>query len=149
MIRDWHALLHSSIPLATAMQVNVRPLADGRQQLHVPLAPNVNDKGTGFGGSVAALATLAGWVETQRQLDRAGVTEQVDIMVQRGETHYLLPITADFSAEAQLPDAAELERFQRMYARKGLARLAVGVALHCNGVLVARYEGEYVARRAG
>ncbi len=149
MIRDWHALLHSSIPLVTAMQVNVTPLADGRQQLHVPLAPNVNDKGTGFGGSVAALATLAGWVETQRQLDRAGVVEPVDIMVQRGETHYLLPITADFSAEAQLPDTAELERFQRMYARKGLARLAVGVALHCNGALVARYEGEYVARRAG
>ncbi|QDQ28556.1 thioesterase [Chitinimonas arctica] len=147
MSRDWQSLIYNGIPLARAMQVAFRSLPDGRVSLDAPLAPNVNDKGTGFGGSIAALATLAGWVETQRQLDLAGLESAVEIVVQRGETTYLLPVSGAFSATARCPDESERERFLRIFRRKGTARLAVTVELCCEARVVARFSGEYVARR--
>ncbi|HEY9101150.1 YiiD C-terminal domain-containing protein [Chitinimonas sp.] len=147
MSRDWTSFLRSSMPLADAMAVTAQTLPDGRIALAVPLGPNVNDKGTGFGGSVATLATLAGWVEVQRQLDQFAPASGVEIVIQRGETHYLKPIRNDFEACAILPDATELERFLRLYARKGLARLALTVEVHCQGEHVAQFGGDYVASR--
>ena len=64
--------LKESIPLAAAMQIEALQF-DGQQlEMRVPLAANVNDKGTGFGGSIAALATLAGWSLTTLYLRRQG-----------------------------------------------------------------------------
>jgi thioesterase domain-containing protein len=148
MQKDWQTLLHASIPLAQAMQVRVQAQPDGRLALVVPLAPNRNDKGTGFGGSLATLATLAGWVETQRQLDQAGLGEGVEIVIQRGETEYLLPAEADFCACVLPLTDEDSERFCRLFARRGLARLTLQVTLYCGELLVARFRGDYVAKRA-
>ncbi|WP_269532210.1 YiiD C-terminal domain-containing protein [Chitinimonas sp. BJYL2] len=148
MPKHWPTLLHQSIPLTRLMGVDATAQADGRITIAVPLAPNVNDKGTGFGGSLAVVATLAGWVEVQRQLDLAGLGDSVEIVIQRGETTYLLPVTADFSATADELDTDVLGRFLRLFARKGLARLALTASVHCEGVLTARFEAEYVAKRA-
>ncbi|WP_374346968.1 YiiD C-terminal domain-containing protein [Chitinimonas sp.] len=145
--RDWSGLLHGSIPLTAAMGVGAQVEGDGRVRLKVPLHLNHNDKGTGFGGSVATLATLAGWVEVRRQLDIADVGEAVEIVVQRGQLHYLLPINADFSALVDLPDPATLARFVRLFARAGLARLPLTAAVCCQGEVCARFDGEFVARR--
>lgn len=145
--QDWQQRLHQSIPLARAMQVSCRQEADGRICLLAPLAPNCNDKGTAFGGSLATLATLAGWVEVQRQLELALPDERAEIVIQHGASNYLLPAGADFSACA-LPLAADaIERFIRQYRRRGLARLALQVDLHCAGQRVAQFGGDYVARR--
>lgn len=148
MQRDWQSVLNDNIPLARAMQVSAQVQADGSVRLVVPLAPNVNDKGTGFGGSVATLATLAGWVETQRQLDLAGVADTVEIVVQRGQTRYLLPITDEFFAVAEATEPAEAERFIRMFQRRGLSRLAVRIAVRCGDDVCAEFDAEYVAGRA-
>ena len=147
MSRDWQNLLRGSMPLAHAMGVEVVLQNDGRIGLRVPLAPNVNDKGTGFGGSVAALATLAGWVEAQRQLDLATMGSNVEIVVQRGETRYIRPIRDTFLAVAEPPAAEAVQKFLRLYERKGLARLGVEVVIYCDGERVAEYGGDYVASR--
>ncbi|WP_460529559.1 YiiD C-terminal domain-containing protein [Chitinimonas naiadis] len=147
MSRDWQNLLRSSMPLADAMGVEVALQHDGRIGLSVPLGPNVNDKGTGFGGSVAALATLAGWVEMQRQLDLATMGSNVEIVVQRGETRYLRPIRDTFLAIAEPPSAEAVQKFLRLYERKGLARLSIEVIVYCAGERVAGYGGDYVASR--
>lgn len=147
MSRDWTSLLRTSMPLADAMDLTARTLPDGRIDLAVPLTPNVNDKGTGFGGSVVTLATLAGWVEVQRQLDLAELAHGVEVVIQRGETQYLKPIRDDFDAVALLPEPEALARFLRLYARKGLARLGLTVDVLCHGERVARFAGDYVASR--
>jgi thioesterase domain-containing protein len=147
MPRDWQTELEQTIPLVRAMGVVTMALDDGRVRLDAPLAPNVNDKGTGFGGSVATLATLAGWVETQRQLDQAGVAGPVDIVIQRGQTRYLQPIRSAFSAVVSTPDGGEVDRFVRMLARRGMARLTMEVAIFSAGETCAQFDAEYVASR--
>jgi thioesterase domain-containing protein len=147
MQRDWQTELEHGIPLVRAMQLSVQTVPDGRVRLLVPLGPNINDKGTGFGGSVAALATLAGWVETRRQLDLVIPEAAVDIVVQRGQTQYLAPIHGDFSAMARLPGADDATRFLRLFARRGVGRLAVSVDICCQDQVCATFDAEYVANR--
>jgi thioesterase domain-containing protein len=148
MVRDWTGLIGDGIPLARAMQIDAALEPDGRVRLIAPLAPNVNDKGTGFGGSIVTLATVAGWVEIQRQLDVGGVEAEVEIVVQQGETRYLQPVVADFSALVEVPDPDGVDRFLRMFRKRGVARLAVSIQVHCLGAVCATFLGEYVATRA-
>jgi thioesterase domain-containing protein len=147
MARDWTSLVCSGIPLANAMQIATELEADGRVRLTAPLAPNVNDKGTGFGGSLVTLATIAGWVEVQRQLDAANIDTVVEIVIQRGETRYLQPVTADFSALVEPIDQESVDRFLRMFTKRGVARLSLSVHVLCQGACCARFEGDYVATR--
>jgi thioesterase domain-containing protein len=144
--RDWQRLLHETIPLTAFMQVAVSLLSDGRVRLDAPLAPNHNDKGTGFGGSIATLATLAGWVECQRLLDTVQCGQDVDIVVQHGETQYLAPVETDFHALPLAGAASDTDRFLRMFQRKGVARLTVAVEVRTDQCC-ARFEGDYVASR--
>ena len=45
--------LHERIPLARAMEVEVRALASDGVELGAPLAPNINHRDTVFGGSAS------------------------------------------------------------------------------------------------
>lgn len=54
-----HILEH--IPMARAMQLRVPRYRGDEIEMTAPLAPNINDKGCAFGGSMASLLTLAGW----------------------------------------------------------------------------------------
>ncbi len=49
------------IPLARAMRLRVPRYTGDTLEMTAPLAPNINDKGCAFGGSMASLLTLAGW----------------------------------------------------------------------------------------
>ena len=55
------ACFDDDIPLTRAMGLRVESLGEGGIRMNAPLEPNVNDKGTAFGGSLAAILTLAGW----------------------------------------------------------------------------------------
>ena len=59
--RALESFVLENIPLTRAMALSVHCRGPDRLQLKAPLAANVNDKGTGFGGSQVALATLAAW----------------------------------------------------------------------------------------
>src|SRR5690606_33240492 len=58
---ETEAFLHAKIPLARAMGVRVERCDSEGLVLTAPLEPNHNHLGTAFGGSLAALATLAGY----------------------------------------------------------------------------------------
>lgn len=53
--------LHRSVPLSQAMALQVRHIAAERVVLAAPIAPNINQHATVFGGSQATLGVLAAW----------------------------------------------------------------------------------------
>ena len=117
--------LLATIPLARAMQLSLRAHAADELVLAAPLAPNVNDKGCAFGGSLGSLLTLAGWgliVLHLRARDRA-----CDVYVQDSQMRYLAPVWDDFSAHARLADGESWEAFDAALDARGRARLRV----HC------------------
>lgn len=54
-----------------------------------------------------------------------------------------------FTARASLEDADHWTRFTGMLSRKGRARIAVSVVLGCEGDVVGRFSGEFVALEHG
>ena len=120
---DFERALLTDIPLAQAMQLQVRDY-DGQQlTLTAPLAPNVNDKGCAFGGSLLSLLTLAGWgliVLKLRELNT-----RCDVYVQDSQVRYLAPVWEDFVAQARLADGESWDEFMRALQVRGRARLRV------------------------
>ncbi len=135
--------LHRRIPLSAALGVRVAEASAEYVRLTAPLAENINHAGTVFGGSAAAVATLAAWSLLHLRLAAAGLSART--VIQRSRMEYERPIPADFAAECRLSDPAAWERFATILARRGRARLRLDAELSCARETVGRFEGEFAA----
>ena len=135
--------LHRRIPLSAALGVRGTEASAERVRLTAPLAENINHTGTVFGGSAAAVATLAAWSLLHLRLAAAGLSART--VIQRSRMEYERPIPGDFAAECRLGDRAAWERFTTVLARRGRARLRLDAELSCAHEPVGRFEGQFVA----
>ena len=145
-------LLHfirERIPLARAMDLRLHHYDHDGLALAAPLAPNVNDKGCAFGGSLASLMTLAGWALVELELKRRG--EDCDVFVGDSHVRYLEPVWEDFRAEARLAEGSSFASFFETLAARGKARIDVRCEVPgCGERPAATLEARFVAkRRAG
>jgi thioesterase domain-containing protein len=135
--------LHQQIPLSRAMQVTAVDVTEESVHLSAPLAPNLNQHATVFGGSACALAMLAAWSLLHVRL-RASFPS-VLIVVQRQSMRYSRPIHGTFAARALLDQPAEWPRFLRLLTRRGRARITVASTLDYAGSTVGYFSGDFVA----
>ena len=117
-----HALL-ADIPLARAMHLRVHAYDGDDLRLTAPLAPNINDKGCAFGGSLLSLLTLAGWGLIVLKLREWEI--RCDVYVQDSAARYLAPVWEDLVAHARLAEGESWEEFARALQARGRARLRV------------------------
>ncbi len=139
-----HELL-SSIPLSRSMQLTVASFTDGELILHAPLAPNVNDKGCAFGGSMASLMTLAAWGLARLSLRGRGL--EPDIFVQDSQIDYLLPVWGDLVVRASPAPEHSLADFATMLEARGKARIRLHAAIDTEQGCAARLGARFVAKR--
>lgn len=145
--RDVERHLHAHVPLSRALGVRVLRIDEGGALLGAPLEPNVNDGGTGFGGSLSALGVLAGWVMVHAAMRRADVAHR--LVIQHHEIAFTAPAEGALEAWAPAPDEASWSHFLRVHQRRGLARVAVSCSLRSAGRPVGDCRGRYVALREG
>ena len=139
--------LLADIPLAHAMQLRVAGWDEERLRLSVPLAPNINDKGCAFGGSLTSLMTLVGWGLIVLRLRALG--RSCDIYVQDSMVRYLAPVWSDFVAEAQLAEGESWDVFLATLEQRGRARLRVVCRVPLDdGSAAATLEARFVAMAA-
>ena len=122
---DFERDLLAGIPLARAMQLSVHDYRAEELVLAAPLAPNVNDKGCAFGGSLGSVLTLAGWGLIVLHLRELG--RDCEVYVQDSQMRYLAPVWEDFRAHARLAQADSWHAFDAALAARGKARTRV----HC------------------
>lgn len=134
--------LHSHIPITRAMAVQTRVASATHVELAAPLAPNINVHGTAFGGSGATLALLAAWSVLHLRLEAEGIANQ--LVIQRSTTEYLLPVSGDLVARANL-DGVDLTGFLGTLKKRGRARLTVSAELVFEGKIAGRLSGDFVA----
>jgi thioesterase domain-containing protein len=60
-IKRFEAECRLDIPLLDAMQLSFVRFDDLTLAMEAPLAPNINNKGTAFGGSIASICLFGGW----------------------------------------------------------------------------------------
>jgi thioesterase domain-containing protein len=135
--------LHDTIPAAKALEIRVTGIESGRVELRAPFGPNRNDHGSAFGGSVAALAILAGWTRLHVLLRERGV--DAGSVIRKSALEYLSPADAELVAETQPLEERAVQRFFRSLGRFGKGRLEVVTEVRANGTLVASHRGDYAA----
>ena len=126
------------------MGVRVLRADEGAVVLTAPLKPNLNHRQTFFGGSAAALATLAAWgLAHERLLEQAGL--DVHLVIQRSSMEYLEPAAAEVEAECTAPPDEAWTRLIRTVRRWGKGRIDLAVELRAEGSVVGSFEGAFVA----
>lgn len=112
--------------------------------LSAPLAPNLNHRQTFFGGSAAALATLAAWgLAHHRLLEQEGL--DTHLVIQRSSMEYLEPAASRMEAECLAPPAGQWDRLLRAVRRRGKGRIQLAVELRSEGSVVGSFRGAFVA----
>ncbi len=132
--------LHEQIPLSRAMCVEVLESGAAGVVLTAPLAPNINHRATVFGGSAAALATLAAW-----SVLHIALAGQARLVIQEQTMRFERPITGGFAARSHLEDDDAWARFRRTLTRRGRARLTLPAVLEQDAMVVGQFTGEFVA----
>ena len=137
--------LHDHIPLIRAMQATVVEAGGEAVALQAPLAPNINQHATVFGGSASAVAILAAWSLLHIRLQQAGLP--ADVVIQRNSMEYLHPIRGTFTGRATFPleTADTWAQVTRMLTRKGKARIEITATLECEDQIVGRLAGVFAA----
>ena len=146
-IENLRAHSRSMRPVA-AMAFDVVDYDGERLRMQAPLAPNVNDKGTAFGGSMTSLMTFAGWGLVTLRLQQAGLV--ADVFVADSHVHYRKPLVADLVADAMLASGETWEPFLATFLQRGRARIGVqAVMLLPEGGIAVELAGRYVAIAKG
>jgi thioesterase domain-containing protein len=135
--------LAEHIPISRALGVSVGEGSPARVRVDAPLEPNLNHRSTAFGGSVGAVAVLAGWGLLRLRVDE--VRPVPHLVIQRSSLEYLLPIETDFEACCVAPPQEKWDRFWSAFNKRGRGRIDLAVEVNAGGVLVARFHGTYAA----
>lgn len=137
-----------AMPPVLAMEVGIVGFDGESLRLRAPLAANVNDKGSAFGGSMTSLMTLAGWGLVVLRLQLAGL--QADVFVADSGVRYRKPLYADLEAEALLAPDESWEPFLASFIQRGRARIGLQARILLpEGGVAAELAGRYVAIAKG
>jgi thioesterase domain-containing protein len=141
--RELEDYLHGHIPLSKAMEARVVSVNEQGVELSAPLAPNLNHRGTAFGGSISTLAILSAWSLLHVRLTAAGLDAR--IVIHKSEIDYLKPIPGAFTALCVAPEPASWETFFAAFRAKRKARMTLVASVRSEGTEAARMTGKYVA----
>ncbi len=143
LLRETEQFLHDQIPLTRAMGTRLESYDDGGLVLTAPLAPNHNHLGTAFGGSLAALATLAGYTLLWLELgDRT-----CHIVIQESHLRYRAPVRGELRAVVPRISPPELATFRRHLEQSGKARLSLTIEVISEDTVCVEFTGTFVALR--
>lgn len=140
-LRETEAFLHQKIPITKAMGVHVDAYDEGKLVLGAPLSVNHNHLGTAFGGSLVAIATLAGYSALWLELGN----RDAHIVVRKSEMDYRHPVKGDIVATCTRPGASAVASFRKKFERTGKARIKLHVTIDEEGRTCASFAGIFVA----
>lgn len=135
--------LKQAIPLTEYLGIQELQWQGDELTMDLSLAPLINDKGTGFGGGVAGLATLLGWCYVTLLLDAH--SQRCPVVVKESSNRFTAPITADFSMHCWCEEDKGLESFLNRYAQKGRGSIQLVIEARQQDKVVFSYQGTYVA----
>ena len=130
--------IRAAIPLSDAMQFSIDRLDPDKIQVSAPLEPNINIHGTGFAGSIYAVAVLSGWALCRHIMEMLEMDG--DLVVAKAEIAYRAPITSTMECKCHVDTEARdnfIEGFTQL--GKGKMELQVEVGDRPHAILQATY----------
>ena len=141
-MRAAEKFLHEQIPITRAMGLRVAGCDAEGFAVEAPVALNSNHLRTAFGGSINAVATLAGYGFLWLELNEAAA----HVVVAESSIRFLRPIRERIYGVCLPPSAGKLSEFRAQFAQKKKARITLRVHVMEAGQKAAEFEGSFVAR---
>lgn len=129
------------LPVTQFMQMDVERYDGKTLILNAPLAPNVNDKQTAFGGSLYNASVMACWGMAHLKTLEAGI--ECNQVVTKASIEYLAPVQGVIRAICESPSSQEVEKFIAQFNTKGRSRITLHARIECSGKLAVKFEGTY------
>ncbi|TAN04953.1 MAG: thioesterase [Rhodanobacteraceae bacterium] len=132
------------IPLTRAMQIAISRYTGDELEMTAPLAPNINDKGCAFGGSMTALLTLAGWGLIELGMRAAGL--ECDIYVGDTQVRYNAPVWGALRGVARFAEAGALAPLVASVRTRGKGHVDVACEIVGEAGAAATLSARFFAR---
>ena len=134
--------INNCIPIANSMGFAIEFIPPSRIEIHVPLNPNVNDKGTAFAGSIYSSLVLAPWYLLTEITQNHGLNCKISVFY--STVRFRTPIKDDFTAHCEISDSRKL-----ISALRENGRCRVSATSHISGTSekqVCTFDGKYLLR---
>ena len=136
-------LLFKNIPICSKLGIEIKSVTTTDILVQVALEPNLNHKGTAFGGSQYAVATAACYGLFLYVLQANGEKTQ-DLVIAEGTMEYKKPISSDFIITSHW-NLESQDLFFKTLARKQRAKVKLEARLEFLSTLGSSYEGFFIA----
>ena len=133
---------HAQIPITRAMGVRVVARNEDQFVVEAPVAQNSNHLRTGFGGSINAVATLAGYGFLWSALR----DKPSHVVIAESSIRFFRPVRQMIRAICLRPDAEEWNAFRSRFAKDGQASIQLKVSVVEEDKKSAEFNGTFVAR---
>lgn len=144
LAKDLETLLKTEIPIAQAIGIRDLQLGEGSLTFTLPLQPNINHKGTLFGGSLYSAGALSCYGLFLLGLRNESVSTN-NIVISEGSMRYLAPVNQDARVTALWSSAAERSRFFASLMSRKKARVPMKAVISIQDLICAEFTGEFVA----
>ena len=111
MIKIFQKYLLNEIPLTKDMGLEITQFSDEQLELIAPLANNVNDKGSVFGGSSSALMIIAAWSLIKLNCQTHEV--EADIVIHKNQTLWNKPLYDDLCIVAKFNESYDFKQVKK------------------------------------
>lgn len=145
MLNDLEEKLHTQIPMTKYMQLKVNSINDNKLITTAPLEPNINDKGTGFAGSLSTLVTISGWSACFLEVKKLGFDESM-IAIIKSDTLYKSPITKDMKCITTLPTKEQIEVLKEKLKEKSSGSIKINSRIIEDDKVCVEFEGVYIIK---
>ncbi|MCB8888672.1 YiiD C-terminal domain-containing protein [Vreelandella malpeensis] len=133
--------LAEAIPMVASLGIEAMREEGERLIWNLALAPNLNDKGTGFGGALAAQTTLQGWCWVTLWLRRQGQAR--DVVVAEATQRFLAPVTGDYRLVCTPSEPDGPQRLAERLVMHGKGRITLTQTLYCGDTRCLEATGHY------
>ena len=140
-LRETEEFFYRQIPITRAMGVRVVSYDGNELTLAAPIALNHNHLGTAFGGSLSAIATLAGYGLLWLELD----DKNCHLVIRRSSLAFNRPVRREIIALCRRPRSEELAAFKATFAERRKARIDLQATIEEDGVVAVEFSGTFVA----
>jgi len=137
----FHRWLSDAIPMVSALGISEVTRQGDALIWELSLQPNLNDKGTGFGGALTAQTTLQGWCWVTLWLRQCGLAR--DVVVAEATQRFLAPVTGDYRLICTPDDPNGPAQLAGKLAERGKGRMSLTHQLYCGETLCLEANGSY------
>ena len=116
-LRQFQSFLYDQIPLTKAMQLRLDAFTGQSLTMSAPLTPNINDKGTAFGGSSATLKIICGW--SLIKLNLSDLNMHHDIVISKSTCRWHKPLSDTLNAQARFKSDTSWHDFIEKFNNTG------------------------------